>query len=117
MSAFEVFAATKDSKDFLESLRMIKNKVTPSPTNRGIDCEKYCTFAHNQMVDVYAEAYARIEALQKQEGWSDESANSLKRLVSNNDPVITGALECFRFTKDEADILETLNLIIQIGRS
>lgn len=46
MSAFEVFAATKDSKDFLENLRMIKNKVTPSPTNNGIDCKKYCIRSH-----------------------------------------------------------------------
>jgi len=42
MSAFEVFASNKDSKDFLESLRLIKNTVTPSPVNKGVDCDKYC---------------------------------------------------------------------------
>ena len=117
MSAFEVFAATKDSKDFLENLRMIKNKVTPSPTNGGIDCEKYCNWCYISqptIIDIYADAYAQIEMLQKQQGWSDENANFLKRLVSNNDPVISGALECFRITKDENDIAETFGLIIQL---
>ncbi len=65
---------------------------------------------------MYAEAYAQIETLQKQQGWSEESANYLKRLVSNNDPVVTGALESFKFSKDETDITETFNLIIQTGR-
>jgi len=114
MSAFEVFAATKDSKDFLENLRMIKNQVTPSPTNAGIDCGKYCIFIVNNYIDLYAEACAQIEVIQKKQGWTDENANYLKRLVYNNDPVATGALECYKVTKDENDIAETFDLIIQI---
>jgi len=64
---------------------------------------------------VYADAYGQIEKLQKMQGWTEENANYLKRLVSNNNPVITGALECFKFSKDDEDTAETCNLIIQIG--
>ncbi len=77
----------------------------------------FCSRNHvtSEKIDIYADAYAQIEMIQKEQGWSDESANFLKRLVSNNDPVITGALECFKFTKDESDIAETFGLIIQMG--
>jgi len=47
MSAFEVFAVNKDPKDFLESLRLIKNTVTPSPINPGIDNDKYCNMKND----------------------------------------------------------------------
>lgn len=42
MSAFEVFASSKDSKDFLENLRMIKNQVTPLLNDPDNICQRYC---------------------------------------------------------------------------
>jgi len=46
MSAFEVFASSKDSKDFLENLRMIKNQAAPLTNNESVMCEKYCKKPH-----------------------------------------------------------------------
>lgn len=54
--------------------------------------------------------------MQKAQGWTDESVNYLKRLVSNNDQVITGAFECFKLTQNMEDLAETLNLSIQAAK-
>jgi hypothetical protein len=67
-------------------------------------------------VDKNAESCELIERWQKRENWSDEAAGCLKKLVCNNNPIITGALDCFRFANDDSDIIETLNLILQLAQ-
>ena len=72
---------------------------------------------NSYIIDAYADAYAKIEFLQKEQRWSDEDANLLKTLISNNNPIISGAFDCFNVTKDNSDIAETLGLIIKMGES
>jgi hypothetical protein len=75
MSAFEVFAVTKDTHDFIENLQIIKNHVRkendikeePQSTD-----EPYCKqLFYLIYADKYVEYFEQIEKMAQDENWME----------------------------------------------